>query len=339
MNYNYYDSNTDQLFSLTDKLPILQLKQKEQLKDSLYNYVQTYLNSCHRFTQLDKIDFVLALDENKLRFALTNLFINASFEDFEEINKHIKLRTDFLKSNLSQQFDGKWKNAGQFSNVNGAYVFYRIAENFCNLETPERLEVKVERTTETGDIQTVYLPFIAFGISEEQAYIYTIQNLKAFTENNEPVLQKKLNRARYSLNKGVPVQEQNVEPFALVSTSILSGVLKSLDVTKINVKTFLPIRYNAKYEAYIKKAKNNEMQLKELLEKQQIIQENLTTKFLDTFLRTSKQTGAFTLYSDLEPSCTIFKNTQTQPNSESANDFLIHLHDTATESLQQNFKQ
>ncbi len=327
--YNYDNVKKNKTFVIKEHLPNLQIKNEEELKDLLFQYHQLYMSSNRKFTQTQNMDEVFGTEKNKTLFALTNLFINAGFEDFENMNTYIKRSIDFLKSDIGFAHNF-WHDLGEMEGVKNARVSYRIAQNNYSLETPDRLEVKVERINSFGEEETLYLPIVSFGISQNTAYVYTLQNLYSKT-NESPQLQKELNRARFKLNANVPQEEQDVEPLNIITATVLAGFLKTQQVNKIYVNNFLPIRYFAKSEAYARKAGHDEEKLHELQEQQQHIQENLTTKFLRTFLRVEQQTGAITLFSDINPGHTIFQNTPSTP--EIPNPFLIQLHENAQHSI------
>jgi hypothetical protein len=328
--YNYKDIQNNKYVLLKDSLPVLQIKNTQKLKDALYDYVIEFFNSKRKFTHPEERDDIFFRDKNKLTFALCNLFINAGFEDFEDITSYINRRTDFLKSTLVFE-NNNWNVAGAFEDVKGANIFFRIAENNFTLETPDRLEIKVQRINETGNIEEIYLPSITFGISKDTAYIYTIQNLD-FLKTENPKFQKEINKARYRINKNVPQEDLDVEPFAIISATVLTAFLKSLNINTIYINNFLPIRYLAKQEANVKKAKNDEAKLQELNDIQQHIQENLTYKFLKTFFRVCDQTGSISLFSDVEPGFTIFKNSPVS-NIKNPSPILINLYNNTLQTI------
>lgn len=332
--YNYRDSGSTP-FYIKKGIPILELKQEEKLKENLYNYINAYFESSRKFTHPELYCSEFGNDKDKLMFALSNLFVNAGFEDFEQMNQYIECRLDFINSNLYETYQN-WCNAGSFEGVEGSTILYRVAQNNYAYETPDRLEVKVIKTYPDGTTQEFFLPSASFGISQHTAYVYTLQNLKQHEDENENTkLVKELKRARFKINENVDSQDQDVEPFSVVTASVLTGFLQSQQVEKVKVINFLPIRYDAKHESYMKKTDGNPAYRKDLLEKQQHIQENLTDKFLKVFYRVSEQTGALTPWSDMEPSCTIFENTATPTTVQTPSPFLISLvQNTAAPTLE-----
>lgn len=324
--YNYDHIKTGKSIKIKDLLPSLQIKDENKFKDALYEYVEEYLTSIRKYTFPEEMSDSFFLEENKIKYALTTLFIDAGFTDFENITKYVKMRTEFLKSNLIN-YNREWRNIGEFPGVKNAEILFRMHESIDAYETPDRLEVKIQRTNESGKVEEMYLPSICFGIAWDKAYIYTIQNLPHHKNEDTP-LQKEVMRARYKLNKNIPQEEQDVEPLGMISATVLVAFLDSINIEKFQVNNFLPIRYNAKYEANIYKSKGDQEKLDELKDKQQRIQTNLTEKFLKTFLRISEQTGKISLFSDLEESHTIFKNTPNlNAKPEVISEMLIDIYD------------
>ena len=326
--YNYSDRGLGKVVCLNELLPTLQIKDSEKFKENIYNYIQAYFESDKKYTHAELINDIFFKEDNKLKYALTNLFINAAYEDFEDINRYVKMRTEFIKSDLVNQHK-EWVYAGDFEDVKDAHILYRMQECIDCYETPDRLEVKVQRTLPSGEVEEMYMPSVLFGVYKNTAYVYTIQNLRHHkTEPSQ--LQTDLNRAKFKLNRLIDEDDQDIEPFSLVSASILTGFLKSVNVNKIQINNFLPIRYSAKESANIKRSKGDEDKLLQLQEEQQRIQDNLTSKFTNTFYRVAVQTAKISLFDDLGSGSVIYEN---KPDDKAGfmqlSNFLINLHDSA----------
>lgn len=328
--YNYQISNKD-FKIINPELPTLQIKDEDTFKTLLFDYVNEYLASNRLYTKPEMLDAEFSNVENKTLYALTTLFANATFSDFENTNSYLTKRIGFLKNNLVFE-NNNWINCGNFEGVKDAHILIKMAENKHTLEAPDRLEIKVVKIND-NETEEVYLPSVIFGIYNNTAYVYTAQNLKL---SNTPCekLQKELNRARYKINKNISQDEQDVEPFEIISTTLFCGFLKSININKICVNNYLPMRYFAKQQANINKAKNNEEILNELSNKQQLIQENLTNKFTKTFLRIQEQSNAISLYSDLNSNELIFKNNTKilSLNENCRSEFLINIYNNSSQN-------
>ena len=105
-----------------------------------------------------------------------------------------------------------------------------------------------------------------------------------------------------------PENISDVSPSAVLSLSVFLNQLVELGITKIKVVPFLPIRYNAKKEAYQRKInyliKKDNLSLEEqkeieqkYLEEHLRIQNNLTQKFLRNFFRINYHFPNVSIYS------------------------------------------
>ena len=266
--------------SLNDNVPVITVKNMELF----YNYIKQFISL-----------FNLSQKEDILK-KLVYLFSNLSFSDFNNIESYVKRNIDFVQNRL-------------FENKNISFLDQQIEVSTREYyqESPYCFTINI-----TNGVDKYELPIISYGISNNVCYIFAVQD-KNLDKNN--CYNKKIKRLLYKINSGVydvesveyknykengssyyPENISDVSPSAVLSLSIFLKQLADLGITKIKVVPFLPIRYNAKKEAYkrkinylIKKDNLSITEQKEIeqkyLDEHLRIQNNLTQKFLRNFFR------------------------------------------------------
>ena len=144
------------------------------------------------------------------------------------------------------------------------------------------------------------LPTISYGITNEndkkECYVYSILNPKEKKDMSDEEIRfnKKINRLLYKVNGGVKEAEEldnglfsyenisDVSPSAVVSLLVFLMLLKEKGITKIKAVPYLPLRYLSR--DMMAKEKTGERR-DELLERNLMIQKNVTDKFIRTFFR------------------------------------------------------
>jgi len=117
--------------------------------------------------------------------------------------------------------------------------------------------------------------------------VYALQGKKGKQSGK---VSKDLDRYLRKVNKDVDMKEieGNVSPSALVSLTMFVSYLKEQGVNSIIAPAFLPLRYSAEKNAvYYKgkvKEKTNE-EIKRDIDKRDLIQYNITDKFMHLFVR------------------------------------------------------
>lgn len=143
------------------------------------------------------------------------------------------------------------------------------------------------------------LPNIIFGINNDTAYVYAIQN--KFLESNS--LGKKINRLLFKINENFTdntdseiFNSRDVSMSFVAIVIIFISYLKQQDIKKIVVPVNLPIRYNSHYESckrrlnYFSKIYTDEefFSYKDKLKKQnEAYNDNTIMKLVRTFNRVS----------------------------------------------------
>lgn len=244
------------------QIPTLYISNKESFDNLLVEYVENAFPLYDKNYYDNEHDYIKAL----IVFLITNMTI----EEFINPTNYIRKRIDFIKN--------KPTNTNEFHSFE---------------ETPYSLKFKVNDNV---------LPTIRFGISNETVYIYAIQNEKNST------LDKKFNRALYKINENFDTTNESydnindyenltgVSPSAVVVATLAISYFSNLGYDKINITSFLPIRYNAKVTTYkykisrmVNKGDYSKNSINTLLSEQEKntydIQRNISDKLVRTFRR------------------------------------------------------
>lgn len=291
--FNTYLDDTLSFSDSFDSKPVLIINNKEKIVDLLCEYIDICDKYPNLFSKYDQ--------QAKIKCYLTNLFANATYDDFANPLLFIKRQIEFYQNKLCD------------NDLNVYNIFYdnkiiiEDKKQDIRMETPYVFKVSFNK-----DSEIYKLPKISYGISNNICYIYAVQN-----EKNEEILspyQRKIKRLLYKLNNGVefleteeykdyqngdsyyPENISDVSPSTLLSLSIFFDVLKSKGIEKVNVISLLPIRYNSrelafkkKYEYELKNSTLNNRERKKLLLEYKLenlrIQKNLSDKMIRNFRR------------------------------------------------------
>lgn len=204
-----------------DSKPILMVNNKEQLTILL----EQYFNECDKHEN----KFSNCKLEEKIKIFLTLIWSNATYEDFANPTLFIKRRIEFYQNKL---FDFESKEySDQIELLDNSKIIIHNNLQDINEETPYLFKISFQNEDESFD-----LPSISYGISNDECYIYNIQNSK--------------------------------ESESLISLSIFLDILNKYGIEKVKVVSLLPVRYNSKEQAFTKKyeyeLKNKELSDKEL---------------------------------------------------------------------------
>lgn len=293
-NIKFQTKNGDSKYLNENIFETLEIKNKE-LFDKL---LILYTKKMYEFiisSDFKNIDYVY-YEGNKqyiIDFILSSVWNNVTDVDLQNPIEYLKNRINFLDDNLCD------KNANHtiIKNVDFLYnsdIEFSVKKNNPILETPYSFCPCIIRDKENGEIFD--LPRIYYGISNNECYIYAVQNDK---DNYSNSYTKKINRALYKVNKNIDDNYEldnikDVSPSALISISMFLRVLKENNITKINIIDFMPIRYNAKETAINKrinrmKEKFPKIELDKIISEshydQMRIQQNMTDKLIRDFRR------------------------------------------------------
>lgn len=306
-----------------DSKPILMISSKGKLLPLLTKYVDIIDCENNYFKKLG-----VDLNE-RIKAYLSLIWSNAIYEDFANPYEFLKRRIDFFQNKLFD-FDEKLfgsnidfsnligdKNKTAIEYVNGSNINVKVTRQDIRMETPFLFTPYFEKNID-GILENYMLPSISYGISNDECYIYAIQDKR---KNAPSSYEKKLSRIFYGLNKDIEDENVNLEslvekinedgdlyiegedeniggvsPSSIISLTIFLSLLKSYGIDKVKVISLLPLRYNSKEDAFNKKYKY-ELSKKDLTKKESEkllleykrehlrIQKNLSEKFIRNFRR------------------------------------------------------
>ena len=265
-------------FSLNNNPNCLNIKVKD--KELLYKYIKEFL-------LLFNFENV-----NQIYKKLVYLFSNLTFSDCDNIYEYIKRNILFVKNKLLYDTE---------ITFNENKIKIKIMNSYQ--ETPYCFKTFIS----SGE-SSYELPTISYGIADDVCYIYAIQDKN---KDKTSPYNKKIKRILYKMNNGIketqdyeqykngesdyyPENISDVSPSSVLALTIFLKQLSNLSIKKIKVVPFLPIRYNAKEEAYknridyLLKSGQLENEMIEYYKNEHLrIQNNLTQKFIRNFFRVS----------------------------------------------------
>lgn len=282
------------------------IQDKEKLINSLYEYMKIMLSNDSSINKQNIYD--------KIKYYLTLLWVNATYEDLRNPVRFIQKYIDFNNNPL---FEDEFTYASNIESLNDADIDVIIKREPANMETPYSFNAQIN-LFDNGKENNYYLPSICYGVSGDICYIYSIQNSGMFASN--PGFEKKIKRLLYKMNENVSSHESedfkeykrlekqgnnmedefypenisDVSVSAILALTVFMDSLNDMDIKNIKVVPFLPIRYKnrkseyeKKYQLKLKQLKVDEIkELKQNLEeKRLLIQSNLTNKFIRDFMR------------------------------------------------------
>lgn len=221
----------------------------------------------------------------KEKMILTLLWSNATSDDFKNPNQYLRKRIEFLKN-----YYETYHQLGYCESLKGNIELKVTKDSIMN-ETPTQLEISL-----INDLGEKYIfPQIKFGIYNEEAFIYAVQNRKS--ENN--AYTKQINRILYKIGEGFDSKVDNFETYEegnlkdvtssfVVALNICLFYLNSLGIENISVPAVLIERWNAKSMALKLKAKifnYSQEKINEEINNQEKIWTNLNEKFIRSFRR------------------------------------------------------
>lgn len=285
--------------TIDSAIPVLRIRDKEKFRSK----VESYMLKMMEFHN----EPITYLTDNMIKVLLSHLFANATYADL--------LEPEIFIDKYMQFMDGPILIDNTISNIFNSTVKATTIKQPIGLETPYAFVTSIERE-ENGYKLKYRLPRISFGIANNVCYIYAIQNDKVKEESNQIIkFQNKIKRLLYKINNNVmdnetdeyleykeglsdyyPENISDVSPSAILSLTVFLNAVYNYGVSDVKVISLLPIRYNAKEQAYanklqfeIQKGNLNDLESgalkKELREKQLNIQNNLTQKLLRNFNR------------------------------------------------------
>lgn len=265
-------------------IPTLVIKDKATFDSLLIEYV----NLAKDFYSINNYaEEILTLEdgENEEKISIEKviislLFANATVEDFNDPINFLRKRINFINNCQEEKYDLGYSESLK------ANLEVSLEKDKINNETPWQFVIKAK----SMDNDEYVFPKIKFGVSNNQVFVYAIQNGK----NIDSPFCKKINRALYKVGEGFynnNYEEENLKDITasfLVALNIMISYFKNIGITKIVVPSILICRWNAKNISNglkIKRYQYDEESIQDINEKQILLQYNLTNKLIRTFLR------------------------------------------------------
>jgi len=288
--FETYFKETNQRLISNDKykdllVPTLTINNKKIFDELLIKYV----NLCLKFYDDSNFDEEISkcTDKgiSKEKLIMTLLWSNATFEDFKNPEQFLQKRIAFLENETTELS----QKCG-YSEILDGNIILEICKDKIYNETPYKIVIKLNNGEEEYKF-----PEVKFGIFNDTIYFYAIQN----SHNESNNYTKRINRTLFKIGEGFDIQKDNYDIFEegnlkdvsasfVVALNIALSYFHSIGIDKINVNSIIISRWNAKkiaLEKKINKGKVTDEEKEEVLTKQDLIQKNLTEKFLRTFLR------------------------------------------------------
>ena len=261
-------------------IPVLKINNKDLFDKLLVQYV----NLASEYYQSDKYLIEVKQENMDVKFILSTLFSNATFEDFANPIAFLEKRIAFLKNSL----EGTIIDFGYSETLQGNLIL-EIKKDLLLNETPSKMVFSLQ----SKENNNYYFPEVKFGLDYDTVYFYAVQT----KEQEENAYIKKVNRLLYKIGEGFDAKTDNYELYEEgnlkdVTASFLAVInmaiayLYSIGYKNIKVPSILPSRWNGKRIAIIESAKRKkEYNQEKKIKDQERIQSNLTEKFIRTFLR------------------------------------------------------
>lgn len=230
------------------------------------------------------------------------LFINATTGDYYNFTSYVRRYINYLNDQSLNTFN-EGINFHNGKTFEGELLHIKNKQQSALMETPNKLEISF--MNEEDNSLEFKLPEISYGICEENGkkvcYIYSIlnkENLDKVSDEKLLKYKKKISRILYKLNKGISKIEteefknNNTDYYAENITDISVSSVLSLYIFINIIKEkadmikgvpYLPLRYISRDNALDNITDDNRR--KELEDRNENIQMNLTDKFIRTFRR------------------------------------------------------
>lgn len=279
-------------------IPTLLIKDRDKVVESIYEYV----NLAKEFY---KDEIILDYVDNKEKYIIASLLSNTLTSDFNDIDLLFKRHSNFISDNTMLDFL-EVTNLG-YCDILKSNVVVKLNKQSIVQETPYALDIWLE----DDDEEILYkFPSVRFGIDVDKAYIYAVQR----SEND--IVNKKIERILRKVGEGFdeknsdkdPVENPenlySINPWSLVALSIAIPLIKNnSNVKEFVAPYFLVNRWNApevSYNIMKEKYPDNYKALQkkeEQILKQDIIQRNITDKFIRNFRRLEHHFSNFNIVS------------------------------------------
>jgi len=272
-------------------VPTLIIKDREKLNSSIIRYISLA-------KEFYKDDKRLMDVTNKEKYIIASLLSNVLVNDFNDFNNLFERNSKFLEDKSLEEFENP-VNIGYVDKLK-SNVIVKIEKQSIVEESPYGMKISL---ADDNDEIIYKFPTIRFGIDNNKAYIYAVQQ-------EDTVENKKIERLLRKVGEGFdeknsekdeienPENLYSVSPWSLVALSIFIPIIKNYtNVDEFVAPYFLINRFNAveiSYEILKEKYKDNmkDERIKTILQKKEEsvnnhddLQRNITDKFIRNFRR------------------------------------------------------
>ena len=239
-----------------DKYPTLVINDYDELIKKLDLYIRTYLKNASTLPLFKKDK-----EKNLIKYLVSHIFIYAENKDFKNPIELIETKINFLNDNTFKDYNKTFE--GFISNTK------------LNIKsTVDEITLKKMYINLSNNDDIFNFPTITYAITNEKCYIYKIEEY----ELTNSAFEKKVLKELTKINKNINKELLACSPQTLVSILIFIKLLKDNNIKKLQVVTYLPVKYNmCNFEI-----NDLKKELKQL--------ENKTGFYKKTFKRINKQT-------------------------------------------------
>lgn len=154
---------------LYDDVPLLEINNKEEFDELLYEYIKVALDFYSDDFFFDEVlSGEYRTEENKLckeKVLMTLLWGNATIEDFEDPCRFLRRQKAYLEKDFLKE-----KECIGYSRVLDSNIFTSVTKtNQLSLESPYAFHSEI-----ANDIEIFDLPIVRFGVVNDIVYIYSI---------------------------------------------------------------------------------------------------------------------------------------------------------------------
>lgn len=239
-----------------DKYPTLVINDYDELIKKLDLYIRTYLKNASTLPLFQK-----EKEKNLIKYLVSHIFIYAENKDFKNPIELIETKINFLNDNTFKDYNKTFE--GFISNTK------------LNIKsTNDEITLKKMYINLSNNDDIFNFPTITYAITNDECYIYKIEEYELTNSAFEKKVLKELTKINRNINKEL----LTCSPQTLVSILIFIKLLKDNNIKKLQVVTYLPVKYNmCNFEI-----NDLKKELKQL--------ENKTGFYKKTFKRINKQT-------------------------------------------------
>lgn len=297
----------NKIYENENNFSTLIIKDKEEFFKLLRKYLKLELEKNRKIPK-----FYKNISHNKIKWLMAYLFVNATCSDFSNPNEYIRREISFLEDNTFDYLDDGIDIDMECFSDSKLRIKHEVSST--SMETPNKINLSLIKNIDNKEVE-YNLPSIYYGIDNDTCYIYGILSPKPKKNisSEENKYDKKINRILYKLNSGIKESQDyfdfkeglssfypegnitDVTHSFVLSLSIFLGLLKNKNINKVKAVPYLPVRYASRFLTAINKEDIDKQ--KELLERNDKIQNNITNKFIRTFIRLSSQDKSISIES------------------------------------------